>query len=63
MTYFLEETVEINMDDVSGVCVQEYVFAMPITQPSYREKSTRTKRCKTYPRIKPTMDITAAVRP
>ena len=66
-TYLLKQTVKIYMDNIPSIGVQENIFTMSITEPSRCMFSKynitkKTLRC-LYPRINPTIDITAAVRP
>lgn len=51
------------MDDVSCVGVEQNVFAMPVAQPVYQSAIVLASPHVTYPKMNPTIDITAAVRP
>ena len=67
MTHLFKETVKVDVYDVARVSVKQNVFAVSVTQSASLLTMTiglcqRDERT-TYPSMKPTIDITAAVRP
>lgn len=64
-TYLLKQTIKIYVDNISSIGVQENIFTMSITEPCAVQQNNTTKKTLEclYPRINPTIDITAAVRP
>ena len=61
-TYLLKQTVEIYMNNIPSIGVQKNIFTMSITEPCACS-AIQHQRNMPYPRINPTIDITAAVRP
>lgn len=63
-TYFLEKTIEVDMDDVPSVRIHKDVFEMTITKAKIEVNEVgRRKGATTYPSMNPIIDITAAVLP
>jgi hypothetical protein len=62
-TYFLKQTVKIYMDNIPSVGVQKNIFTMSITEPCVCSATKHQRKNMPYPRINPTIDMTAAVRP
>lgn len=63
VSYFVEKTIEINMEHATGSLFEQDILAMPVSQsvgPCQLKSKTRG-RC-TYPRTCPTMDMTAQDR-
>ena len=60
----LKETVEVDVDSITRVDIEKYIFKMSITQ-AKRQVNRGLPRSvyAAYPNIKPTMDMTANVRP
>jgi hypothetical protein len=52
------------MDNIPSIGVQKNIFTMSITEPCACSANTTSKKMNMpYPRINPTIDMTAAVRP
>ena len=56
MTYLIEETVEVDVDDISVGGVKQYVLPVPVAQPQYVAHHTHHRRRPRVrqPRVVPT---------
>jgi hypothetical protein len=61
--YLLKQAIEIDVYDIACVRVEQNILTVPISKPfgTFLSITPSVKTQKTYPKIKPTMDITAAV--
>lgn len=64
-TYLLEQAIEVHMNHIPSITIQEDIFAMTVTEAmvTVKHQPFSDIRESPYPRIKPTIDMTAAVRP